>query len=166
MRGGGALRSASLLEYLARRYDVDVIVFREPGATDPTRLFPPGTARRVHVLELPHHRKDPLSRAARNSGRLVRGVPPLVDRFGGFGEHIAALVRGESYQVAAIEHFWCAPYWEQVTPVSERTVLDLHNIESVLHERCARSERGPEALAHEIFGRVGARSRSAMDASL
>src|SRR4051794_13838880 len=30
--GGGSLRSASLLEYLARRYDVDVIVFRQPGA--------------------------------------------------------------------------------------------------------------------------------------
>ncbi len=153
MRGGGALRSASLLEYLARRYDVDVIVFREPGAGDPTRLFPPGSARRVHVLELPHHRKDPLSRAARNAERLVRGVPPLVDRFAGFADDIATLVHGESYRVAAIEHFWCAPYWEQVAPVSDTTVLDLHNIESVLHERCARSESGPEALAHEIFSR-------------
>ena len=152
-RGGGALRSASLLEYLARQYDVDVIAFREPGAEDPTRLFPPGIARRVHVLELPHHRKDPLSRAVRNSGRLVRGVPPLFDRFAGFADDIAALVHGESYRVAAIEHFWCARYWEQVSPVSGRTVLDLHNIESVLHERCARIESGPEALAHKIFSR-------------
>jgi len=55
--------------------------------------------------------------------------------------------------VAAIEHFWCAPYWEQVAPVSSRTVLDLHNIESVLHERCARTEGGPGGLAHEMFCR-------------
>ncbi len=147
------MRSASLLEYLAGRYDVDVIVFREPGAEDPTRLFPPGIARRVHVLELPHHRNNPLSRAVRNSGRLARGVPPLVDRFAGFADRIAALVRGQRYRVAAVEHFWCAPYWEQVAPVSSRTVLDLHNIESVLHERCARTEAGPGALAHEMFCR-------------
>jgi glycosyltransferase involved in cell wall biosynthesis len=152
-QGGGALRSASLLEYLARRYDVDVIVFREPGAEDPTPLFPPGIARSVQVLELPYHRKDPFSRAVRNAGRLARGVPPLVDRFAGFGDRIAALVHGESYQLAAIEHFWCAPYWEQVAPVSARTVLDLHNIESALHERCAQTESGAEALAHEIFCR-------------
>jgi glycosyltransferase involved in cell wall biosynthesis len=150
-RGGGALRSASLLAYLAGRYDVDVIVFREPGADDPSRLFPPGTARRVDVLELPHHRNNPLFRAVRNAGRLARGVPPLVDRFAGFADRIASLVRGQSYRVAAIEHFWCAPYWEQVAPVSSRTVLDLHNIESVLHERCARTEAGPGALAHEMF---------------
>jgi glycosyltransferase involved in cell wall biosynthesis len=150
-RGGGALRSASLLEYLAQRYDVDVIVFREPGAEDPTPRFAPGTARNVHVLELRHHRKDPFSRAVRNSGRLARGVPPLVDRFAGFADQMAGLVHGQDYQVAVIEHFWCARYWEQVAPVSAKTVLDLHNIESVLHQRCARSERGPRALAHEIF---------------
>src|ERR1017187_7845821 len=47
MAGGGALRSASLLEYLGRHYDVDVIVFRQPGAPDPASLFPIGLARRV-----------------------------------------------------------------------------------------------------------------------
>jgi len=150
-RGGGALRSASLIEYLAGRYVVDAIVFREPGAPDPRALFPAGMAREIHVLELPHHRKDAISRAMRNTGRLARGVPPLVDRFAGFADRIADFVRDRSYQVAVIEHFWCAPYWEQVAPVSAKTVLDLHNIESVLHERCARTEEGREALAHEIF---------------
>jgi len=138
-RGGGALRSASLIEYLAGRYVVDAIVFREPGAPDPRALFPAGMAREIHVLELPHHRKDAISRAMRNTGRLARGVPPLVDRFAGFADRIADFVRDRSYQVAVIEHFWCAPYWEQVAPVSAKTVLDLHNIESVLHERCART---------------------------
>ena len=152
-RGGGALRSASLLEYLARRYEVDAIVFREPGAADPAKLFPRGIAREIHVLELPHHRKDAISRVVRNTGRLARGVPPLVDRFAGFADRVAGWVRGRTYRVAVIEHFWCAPYWEQVAPVSAKTVLDLHNIESVLHERCAQTEDGPGALAHEIFRR-------------
>jgi len=149
--GGGALRSASLLEYLAGRYDVDVIVFREPGAPDPAPLFPTGVARDVHVLELPHHRKDPVSRAARNAGRLLRGIPPLVDRFAGFAANIEAFVRGRRYEVAVAEHFWCALYHTQMAPVSQRTVLDLHNIESVLHARCAQSGNGPEAMAHRAF---------------
>jgi glycosyltransferase involved in cell wall biosynthesis len=150
-QGGGALRSASLLEYLARRYDVDVIVFREPGAPDPAPLFPAGVARDIHVLDLPRHRKDPVSRAARNAGRLMRGIPPLIDRFTGFAADIEAFVRGRRYEVAVAEHFWCAPYHEQLAPVSRKTVLDLHNIESVLHARCARTGNGPEAMAHRVF---------------
>src|SRR6476661_4133460 len=151
MRGGGALRSASLLEYLAGRYDVDVIVFREPGAPDPAPLFPAGVARDIHVLKLPHHRKDPLSRAARNAGRLLRGVPPLVDRFAGFAADIEAFVRERHYKVAVAEHFWCALYHTHLARVSRKTVLDLHNIESVLHARCAQTCTGPEAMAHRVF---------------
>src|SRR5580692_9265585 len=82
--GGGALRSASVLEYLARRYDVDIIVFREPGTPDPAVLLPAAMHRDILVLDLPHHRNDLLSRAARNAHRIVREVPPLVDRFSGF----------------------------------------------------------------------------------
>jgi len=149
--GGGALRSASLLEYLARRYDVDVIVFREPGAPDPACLFPTGVARAIHVLNLPRHSKDSISRAARNAGRLMRGIPPLIDRFTGFAADIEVFMRGQRYEVAVIEHFWCAPYHTQVAPVSRKTVLNLHNIESVLHARCAQTGNGAEAMAHNVF---------------
>ena len=55
-----------------------------------------------------------MARAARNAGRLLRRTPPLVDRFAGFGGRIAAFIRERTYQVALIEHFWCAPYVEQV----------------------------------------------------
>jgi glycosyltransferase involved in cell wall biosynthesis len=154
MHGGGAMRSASVLAYLAQRYEVDVVVFREPGAPDPAMLFPAGLAREIHVLDLPFHRRDRISQAVRNLGRLAREVPPLTDRFSGFGVPISAFVRGRRYEVAVIEHFWCAPYWEQIAPVSRRTVLDLHNIESVLHARCARSQNGRQGLAHSIFQRA------------
>jgi glycosyltransferase involved in cell wall biosynthesis len=77
-----------------------------------------------------------------------------MDRFSDFGDPVAAVVRGRRYDVAIIEHFWCAPYWEQIAPVSRRTVLNLHNIESVLHARCAHSENGPQRLAHRIFHRA------------
>lgn len=153
-RGGGALRSASMLAYLAQRYDVDVLVFRVRGTPDPALLFPAGLAREIHALDLPHHPKDPISRALRNGVRLAREVPPLIDRFSGSAAPIAAFVRGRCYEVAVIEHFWCAPYWEQIAPVSRRTVLNLYDVESVLHARCARSESGAQALAHSVFHRA------------
>lgn len=150
MAGGGALRSASLLEYLARRYNLDVLVFREPGAPDPRLHFPSHLARRIGVLDLPPNRRHALARACRNTGRLLRGVTPLVDRFSGFHAQIAAFLAGRRYELAVIEHSWCAPYQEQAAAVAARTVLDLHNIESLLHARCARAGGFP-ALAHRFF---------------
>lgn len=154
VQGGGALRSAGILEYLAHRYHVDVIVFQEPGAANPAQLFPAGVASEIHVLELPLHAKDTLSRTLRNTARLLRGIPPLVDRFSGFGPNVSSFVSGRRYQVAVVEHFWCAPYWNEIAPVSAKTVLNLHNIESVLHARCAGSEAAPKALAHMVFQRA------------
>src|SRR5204862_334994 len=141
--GGGPLRSACLLEYLAHRYAVDVIVFHEPGAADPTASFPAGLARSVHVIDLPYHEKHFAARALRNAGRMLRGVPPLIDRFAGFGNQISELIRRSTYQLSVVEHFWCAPYWEQLAPHSTQTVLDLFDIESVLHARCAQAESWP-----------------------
>ena len=149
--GGGALRGASLLEHLARRYTVDAIVFREPRAEDPRARLPAGLTRELCVIDLPHHRRGPAARALRNAARVVRGVPPLVDRFAGFGPAIARFVKGRRYEVAVVEHFWCAPYWEQVAGCARRTVLDLHNIESALHEGYARSAPAAAALGHRCF---------------
>ena len=110
--------------------------------------------RHLHVVDLPPHARHPLARAARNAGRLARRVPPLMDRFAGFGGQIAAATRGQRYEIAVIEHFWCAPYWEQAAAVSDATMLDLHNIESVLHARCAHAGNGAQALAHRAFQNI------------
>jgi glycosyltransferase involved in cell wall biosynthesis len=157
LAGGGAMRSASLLNFLARRYAVDMIVFREPRAADPREHLPPGLVRRLHVVELPPHARHPLARAARNAGRLARRVPPLMDRFAGFGGQIGAATRGQRYAIAVIEHFWCAPYWEQAAAVSDATILDLVDVESVLHARCALAAGGapaPARLAHWAFQNI------------
>jgi glycosyltransferase involved in cell wall biosynthesis len=154
LAGGGALRTASLFEYLARRAAVDVIVFREPGCEHPAGRFRDGQARRIDVIDLPYHARHAAGRVLRNTVRMLRGVPPLTDRFAGFGGRIAGLLRGRRYDLAVIEHSWCAPYWEQVAPVSARTVLNLHNVDSVLHRRCAAAARGPEAFAHRVFQRA------------
>ena len=154
LAGGGALRSASLLNYLARTHDVDMIVFRQPGGPDPAAQMPPGLVRRIVTIDLPATGRGNISRALRNAVRLGRGVPPLVDRFAGFGRRIAGEVAGLQYEIGVVEHFWCAPYWEEMSQVCERTALDLHNIESVLHGRCAQVERGAAALAHRAFGQA------------
>jgi glycosyltransferase involved in cell wall biosynthesis len=141
--GGGALRSASLVQYLAGRYRLDLIVFREPDSPDPAGLVPQGLFEDVLVLDLARHSRTRLARLARNLDRARRGAPPLADRFSGFGPSIAAFVRDKHYRLAVIEHLWCAPYWEQIAPRSDTVALDAHNVECVLMERCAAVESWP-----------------------
>jgi glycosyltransferase involved in cell wall biosynthesis len=154
LAGGGALRTASLLHYLALRYDVDLVVFRQPGAPHPGVELPAGLVRRVCVVDLPAHGRSWASRALRNALRVARRVPPLVDRFAGFGREIERVLEGRRYDIGIVEHFWCAPYGEQMAKVCGRTVLDLHNIESVLDQRCAAVESGAAAWAHRVFSRA------------
>jgi len=151
LAGGGALRTASLLHYLAGRYEVDLIVFRQPGEPDPAARIPAGLARRVVTVDLPANRRDVVAKAARNADRLVRRVPPLVDRFAGFDGAIERACAGERYETGIVEHSWCAAYWKVIAPRCRTTVLNLHNIESLLHDRCALAEGGAAGFAHRVF---------------
>jgi glycosyltransferase involved in cell wall biosynthesis len=138
--GGGAMRSASLLEYLRSRFEVDVVTFAEsvPGSMQ---------------IALPHHSQSAAAKAWRNGRRFALGRPPLLDRYSGFGEELRALVEGRSYDFAVIEHFWCAPYAEALRPFARRLVLDLHNMESALASTFAGSQRWPLTGMHRRFAR-------------
>ncbi|MEO8594663.1 MAG: glycosyltransferase family 4 protein [Candidatus Solibacter sp.] len=149
--GGGALRCASLFEYLGRGYDVDAIFFRQPGAPDPCTQMPAGMVRRVSVIDLPPNGRTFAARALRNAGRVARRTPPLVDRFAGFTADIVRAITGRRYDLGIIEHTWCAPYLEQLAPICKRTVLDLQNVESTLHGRCASVEGRVTGAAHRVF---------------
>ncbi len=157
LAGGGSLRTASLVEYLGRRYALDLIVFRQPGAEDPSPFLPAGLVRQLTQIVLPVTHRGRAARAVRNVVRLARCVPPLVDRFAGFEQQVERAVAGQSYEIGVIEHSWCAAYLEQIAATCRRTVLDLHNVESVLHARCAQVEGGAVGLAHRIFGEASAR---------
>lgn len=148
LHGGGALRTASLLNYLAQHFEVDLVVFRYRPEQDPARALPAGLVKNVQVIDLPHNRKDVVSRAARNALRLAKGVPPLVDRFRGYD---GALNLTGRYDLAVIEHFWCAEYLDAIGKVSDRVLLNLHNVESELHETCAIAEGGLAGFAHRRF---------------
>lgn len=152
--GGGALRTASILHYLACRSDVDLVVFQQPGAVHPAERVPAGLIRRLYVITLPFHSRGGFSRAARNLKRLVSGTPPLIDRFAGFESRVAAFAGLEKYEIGLVEHFWCAPYQRVLAPRCNTTVLDLHNIESLWHERCGAVEQPPVRLAFQRFAKA------------
>jgi polysaccharide biosynthesis protein PslH len=156
--GGGPMRATSVLEFLASRFAVHAIFFREPGAPDPAAAVPAGKLVRADVIDLPFHSSRTLARAARNAWRLVRNQPPLIDRFAGFAAQIERCVRGQRYQAAFIEHFWCAPYVEQLRPVAQRVIVDVYNVESAWHQSMAKSEGGALGWAHRRFARAALRS--------
>jgi hypothetical protein len=135
---------------------VDLVAFRQSGEPDPASQIPPGLAARVVSIDLPPTSRAVPARLLRNAVRLARGTPPLMDRFSGFGEAVRDAVAGRHYDVGIIEHIWCAPYLEQIDSVCRSVVLDLHNIESVLHARCSQSERGVTAFAHGVFAHAAA----------
>jgi glycosyltransferase involved in cell wall biosynthesis len=144
--GGGALRSASLFEYLEAHYQVDAITFREDFA--PVAI--PG-ARDLLILDLPHHSKHKLARAARNLRRFIVGRPPLLDRYSGFQRQIGNWLHGREYDIVIVEHFWVAPYADVLRPHTRRLVLDLHNIESVLQSTAAAAAGWPMKVIFRRF---------------
>jgi polysaccharide biosynthesis protein PslH len=133
MHGGGAVRTASIVEYLRRRYEVDLVIFREEGQPQPDGA--------THVVTLPRHSRALPGRAFRNLRRLVQNRPPLIDRFAGLEGQIAASL-ADWYELAVIEHFWCAQYIHLLRAHSGFIVLDLHNVESLWLERAAGVESG------------------------
>jgi len=144
--GGGPMRTACLLEYLAKKYVLDVITFCEPGSADPRDAIPQGLVRNVKIINLPYHGKKKHERALRNLQRLARGIPPLVDRFAGFNLDI-----NRKYELGVIEHFWCAPYIDQLRPHCRKIALNLHNVESVLLASCADQEAAANRWALHRF---------------
>src|SRR6266487_7093542 len=154
--GGGAMRSASVLEFLAQRYELDVTLFQEPGSPDPRSAFPNGFRGRISIIELPHHSRTKIARGWRIASRLLRERAPLIDRFSGFGSQVEATLQGRQYDVAIVEHLWCAPYVEQIRPHARTVLLDAHNIESVWHERIGLTGG---RLQRAVFGRFASACR-------
>jgi glycosyltransferase involved in cell wall biosynthesis len=156
LAGGGAIRTASLARFLAAHFRLHLVTF----AVGEAPVAPVEIAERIDWIHLPAHGKTPTERMARNAGRLWRGVPPLTDRFcePASRAQVAQALSGNHYRVAVVEHFWCAPYLDLVRQHADYTVLDLHNIESVLHAQCAASEPGPASWAHRRFATIARRA--------
>lgn len=148
LHGGGAFRTASLLHYFARFADVDLVLISDSGQP---ALLPDGLVRNQHVIPLSHHSRSLAARYLRNARRAIRGVPPLIERVGGLESAIERAIGGRRYDFGLVEHFWCAPYIEQLRRCCATTILDLHNIESVLDRRCAGVTTGLVRAGHRRF---------------
>jgi glycosyltransferase involved in cell wall biosynthesis len=137
LNGGGAYRTASLLHYFAGFAEVDLLQISESGAP---ALLPPGLVRRQQVIPLARHSSSTIARYLRNASRAFRGVPPLIDRLSGLDRQIENALQNRRYDLALVEHFWCAPYLGVLERHCTTNLLDLHNVESVLHATCASVE--------------------------
>lgn len=127
-----------MLHYLAQRYRLEAIFFRQPGQPDPAEAIPPGLIVGAHTIELPYHRRSSWARVVRNLRRYVQSAPPLFDRFRGFEDEVERFTRGKRYRTAVIEHFWCAPYLAAIP--ADRIIANLHNVESIWHRRLGALE--------------------------
>ena len=148
LNGGGALRTVSIVNYFSRFADVDLILFSSSG--QPARL-PHGLVRSMKIIPLPAHSHSALARWRRNAFRAARGVPPLVDRLSGHDAEVREALRGRRYDLGIVEHSWCSPYLPLLAEVCDRTLLDMHNIESVLHQRAAAVSGPLVAAGHRRF---------------
>ena len=157
-RGGGQLRTASLIEYLARDHFVDLVIFEEEGKP----IERPAIAREVFEIRLPRHSRSLLPRIARNASRLVRGVSPLLDRFAGHETPLRTFLQGRQWDVALVKMLWLAPYVDMIRPHAGRLILDLHDVESVLMRQIAPmfapATRRAEARWLPAFDRILAAS--------
>lgn len=153
LTGGGPLRSASLLHFFAQRFRVHLITFAEEESPNPEPDLPKGLVDHITTIYLPAHDKRTVSRIYRNTGRLIRGELPLTDRFSEAESlrRVDLATANDRYEFAVIEHFWCAPYLDLLRSRARRVVLDLHNVESALHEGCSRTEPWPSNLGHRFF---------------
>ena len=158
LRGGGAFRTASLVEYLGRNYALDAVFFSEETRPDPREALPPGLVRESLLIPLPVHSRGLAAKAVRNARRYLADVPPLVDRFAGFSDWIARWLAGRGrYDLVMVEHLWCAPYAKTLRPLAGRLVIDLHNVESEWHRRLGALERWPVSQAHLRFAAAAGR---------
>lgn len=146
--GGGAQRIVSLIEYFAARgWAVDLLTFV------PCRA-PSETVREVLCLPLPVNGRSLPARVLRNAGRLMRGVPPLIDRLAGFDTAIRGALGTRRYDLALLEHFWVAPYLGLFREFAGKVWCDLHNIESRFFQTMAKASGPAAAWAHGRFARL------------
>jgi polysaccharide biosynthesis protein PslH len=159
LQGGGAYRTASLLHYFARFAEVDLILLSDSGVP---AVLPPGLVHSQQVIPLPSHNRGVAARYLRNASRAIRGVPPLIDRLAGLAGPIEQAIGNQHYDFGIVEHFWCAPYLKLLTRHCSTTILNLHNVESVLHERCAGVSETLVRRGHLRFAGASRKLESAL----
>src|SRR5437867_2015125 len=155
---GGCLRTLSLLRCLAAHFDIHLVTFAETPLDEKNIEALRAWVAGVSVLPLPIHRRTRLRRYARNVGRVLRSVPPLVDRFSeaDLRAAVGSLLEGKVDWIW-MEHLWLAPYVAMVRP-PRTTILDAHNVESDFYRQLRDFARHPlESLGYYVFQQAAGR---------
>lgn len=135
--GGGALRTASIIQGLAPLFKLTAVHFRLSGEADPAFAYPPNLLAHSHVIDLPHHSKSPLKKITRNLKRAFRNVPPLVDRFAGHESTLSGFLKDRYFDLIWVEHFWAATYAPVLKAHTSKLLLDLQNVEHAYYDSLA-----------------------------
>src|SRR5262249_33816589 len=155
---GGQLRTVSLLHCLAPRFEIHCVTFAEVQPSQKAAEMLRSYVAEMTVLPLRLHRRTRLRRYARNIGRAVRFVPPLVDRFSE-PEHrraLAALLNNKTDWVW-LEHLWLAPHVTRI-PHAATTILDVHNVESDFYRQLGNASRHLlDRLGYYVFEQAARR---------
>jgi polysaccharide biosynthesis protein PslH len=154
--GGGSLRTASVLEYVARRYRTDVLVFHA-GPGDLHGLFPAGLVKSVSTIPLQRHWTVKVPYRLRDWAKALGALPPLYRSFQDREREIAAAIGVREYDLCVIEHSCCAHYLDTVRSRCRRTVLDLHNLDSLLLDRSAGAASGIAKAANRRWAAAARR---------
>ena len=99
-------------------------------------------SRSVHVLDLPRHSKSTQARGRPQWHPAFAQPASVAGSLLGFGAIVSATVNGRQYNVGIIEHFWCAPYVDQLRASCRKLVVDLVDVESLWHQRMAGTKFG------------------------
>jgi len=141
--GGGKQRSLALLTRLAEHFTVTLCAFDDGGA-DLDGLRAMGVD--VHTV--------PFEPRVASTARALPAIGSVTAaRF--WNRELAGAVRtaaGNDLDLLQIEYAQLAPYGRGVK--ARMTVLDLHNVESALMDRYARSHRGARRLAGSLEARA------------
>ena len=149
---GGRLRTISLLHCLARHFEIHCVTFAEiqPSKKDSECLR--SLVAELTILPLRFHRRTKLRRYVRNIGRLLRNVPPLVDRFAESGNRqVLAGMLAMKTDYVWLEHLWLAPYVADIHRAAIK-ILDAHNVESDFYGQLRQASRHPlDHLGYRVF---------------
>ena len=157
-RSGGCLRTFPILEFLAQHCELHCVTFaeREPEPEAARKLR--SMLAELTVLPLRPHRRTTLPRYVRNTVRMVRFVPPLVDRFAepASRRQLSALLKG-NFDLVWLEHLWLAPYVAEIGPQATK-ILDAQNVESDLFRQLRKAYRHwPEQVGYYVFEKAARR---------
>ncbi|MGE0813594.1 MAG: glycosyltransferase [Vicinamibacterales bacterium] len=145
--GGALIRVSETLRHLSGRHAVTLVA---PAAHPVARRDLEPLAAWCEAVEIVPISERPAAVLGRMAAGLVRGMPLIqgLHRHPAMRRAVARLTAAHDYDVVHVEHSFMAPYLSAIARGRHpRTVLSMHNIESLRFRRELATARGGRRLA-------------------